>query len=852
MPFRQQMTLKTAVLFPFVIIILVTIGVIGAVQKYSYEQMVQDVSRKQLTFLSSNVDQRLHTFLDEPFRANQSMSYGIGFHQLYQPHQAQVIERFLHSGFDELYRPISQIDVMSFAGIHGEFVGFRKEDNQDFTLMLKDARTQQQLMIYHGDSVNGEVRSVINHYDPRTRPFYTPVVANPRPMWSSVYTNMDERQDITLSALTPVMQQQQFVGVMVTDVKISTFNAFLHQLKRETNADVYIFDGDQRLIAHTVPTGVVSWGTESSPKGERLTTQETPNPVLKASATHIAHSLHTEHAVPSQVFSTSVDGARYFNQVAAVRDEYGLQWYINVTISEADLLGSLPQNQRNSWLLGLLVSLFGIGIGFITFNRVTAPITSTAVAAKHLAQGDWNSAMPKPGKIYETSMMVYAFTEMANNLKASFKALREQLIYDSLTKVYSREGIIDCCSQMPVLRGSLFLIGIDKFRDINDSLGHHQADQLLVLIAQRLKTVNNEETYIARIGGDEFAIYRPHCVEEQQVKHFAQQLLQLFATPFHMPNENIAVNISIGIVHHLPSASMTVWLRNGSIALSNAKQDSTRISYYVPEMADISRKRTQMVTHIKLALENREFVPFYQPIVDLHSGEVLGAEALARWLSPEFGLVPPMDFIPIAEESGLINAIGEHMLRQACWDTVQGIEQGKWSADFQMHVNLSVNQLSHPEFLPQLRETLRDTGMQPNNLTLEITESRIVNNDPVILNTMQAIKQLGIRLAIDDFGTGYSSLAYLYKLPFDCLKIDRAFVSLLNPTHFETSIAATIITLANSFKVNIVAEGIETPEQAELLAKLHCPQGQGFLFNKPMSYHEWPTDLVNMKRISAK
>lgn len=211
-----------------------------------------------------------------------------------------------------------------------------------------------------------------------------------------------------------------------------------------------------------------------------------------------------------------------------------------------------------------------------------------------------------------------------------------------------------------------------------------------------------------------------------------------------------------------------------------------------------------------------------------------------------------MDFIPIAEESGLINAIGEQILRQACCDTVKGIEQGKWAADFQMHVNLSVNQLSHPEFMPQLEETLRVTGMQPNNLTLEITESRIVNNDPVILNTMHSIKRLGIRLAIDDFGTGYSSLAYLYKLPFDCLKIDRAFVSLLKQEQYESSIAATIINLANSFKVNIVAEGIETPEQAELLAKLDCPQGQGFLFNKPMSYHEWPTDLVNMKRISAK
>lgn len=852
MPFRQQMTLKTAVLFPFVIIILVTIGVIGAVQKYSYEQMVQDVSRKQLTFLTHNVDQRLHAFLDEPFRANQSMSHGIGFHHLYQPNDSQQIEQFLISGFSDLYRPISQIDVMSFGGVNGEFVGFRKEDNQSFTLMLKDSRTKQQLTIYHGDSVSDEIRSVIAGYDPRTRPFYTPVAANPHPMWSPVYTNMDERQDITLSALTPVMQQTQFVGVMVTDVKISTFNTFLHMLKRETNADVYIFDETQRLIAHSAPTGVVSWGTEYSPKGDRLTTQETPNPVLKASAIEISRVLQSAHTLPKEVFSTEVDGARYFNQVTSVEDEHGLKWYINVTISEADLLGSLPQNQRNSWLLGLIVSLFGIGIGFITFNRITAPITSTAAAAKHLAQGDWDSPMPKPGKIYETSMMVFAFTEMANNLKASFKALREQLIYDSLTKVYSREGMIDSCNQLPTLHGSLFLIGIDKFRDINDSLGHHQADQLLVLIAQRLKTVSHDNSYIARIGGDEFAIYLPQCDDIPAIKQFAQQLLQLFATPFNMPNENIAVNISVGIVHGLEPASMTVWLRNGSIALSNAKQDSTRLSYYVPEMADVSRKRTQMVTQIKLALENHEFVPFYQPIVDLHSGEVLGAEALARWLSPEYGLVPPMDFIPIAEESGLINAIGEQILRQACCDTVKGIEQGKWAADFQTHVNLSVNQLSHPEFMPQLEETLRVTGMQPNNLTLEITESRIVNNDPVILNTMHSIKRLGIRLAIDDFGTGYSSLAYLYKLPFDCLKIDRAFVSLLKQEQYESSIAATIINLANSFKVNIVAEGIETPEQAELLAKLDCPQGQGFLFNKPMSYHEWPTDLVNMKRISAK
>lgn len=254
-----------------------------------------------------------------------------------------------------------------------------------------------------------------------------------------------------------------------------------------------------------------------------------------------------------------------------------------------------------------------------------------------------------------------------------------------------------------------------------------------------------------------------------------------------------------------------------------------------------------MVTQIKLALDNHEFVPFYQPIVDLHSGEVLGAEALARWISPELGLIPPMEFIPIAEESGLINAIGEQILRQACIDTVRGIQENKWPASFHMHVNLSVNQLSHPDFMDQLYRILEKSQLPPSNLTLEITESRIVDNDPVILHNMLELKKAGIHIAIDDFGTGYSSLAYLHKLPFDCLKIDREFIAQLNAQNIENSVVAAIVNMTRGFKVELVAEGVETQEQVDLLTQLNCPHGQGFLFSKPIAYHDWPTNLVNMK-----
>lgn len=847
MSLKTQITLRTAVVLPFVMIFLFTMGVMVFTQKQSYKEMVSDVSTRQLTSLTDNVHQSLSNFLEKPFHANLSLSHNIGYHHLYQTGNLSKVQDYIFYTFSDHYTAVPQLDVIGFGSEDGNYVGFRKEANKGYTLMVQDGRTNDQLVIYRGSKISEDIRSVISGYDPRIRPWYTPVATQKKALWSPIYANADERQEITLSALAPIYDDNEFKAVVVSDIKINTFNAFLRKLKDRTDASVYIIDKQQRLVAHSGGGSVVSWGTGKTNKGQRKLATESANPVIRESASYV-DQFHLIDNFGEQRFSFRLDDERYFNQITPYEDEHGLTWFIGVSIPESNLLGELPENQRNSWLLGLALSCIGVIAGLIAFNRVTQPITSTADAAKRLAKGDWGTSMPKAGHIYETSMLVASFNEMTNNLKSSFHALQSQLTYDSLTKLYSREGFIDAAKKHPDNeKGTLYLIGIDRFRDINDSLGHYNGDQLLIIAAARLRGTLPSEYLLARTGGDEFAIYAPNVTQSDDVQLLTNRLLQTFVSPFSMESESVMIKVSMGIVNVSNLHDITLLLRSSSIALSNAKQDKTSVSIYSPEMGKASRHRTKMLARMNRAIELQQFEPFYQPIIDLESGSTIGAEALARWITDE-GVISPLEFIPLAEESGLIYDIGKQILHKSCRDTAIAIESGKWSKDFSIHVNLSVDQLSESGFVEQVKGTLRDTKLPASNLTLEITESRIVDNDPTIIDNMLTLKALGVSIAIDDFGTGYSSLAYLQKLPFDCLKIDRSFVSKLEKENLDSSIVAAIVNITKGFKVSLVAEGVETQQQAELLKQLQCPLAQGFLYSRPVPFDQWPTDLSNTKQ----
>ncbi|MDK9759727.1 cache domain-containing protein, partial [Vibrio sp. D173a] len=251
-------------------------------------EMVRDVSARQLASLTENVHKSLSEFLEKPFHANLSLSHNIGYHQLYHQDNLNEIQDYILQSFSGHFSTIEQLDVIGLGTEDGHYVGFRKEANNGYTLMIQDDRTRNQLVIYRGRKVSDDIRSVIPNYDPRIRPWYTPVAHQTKPAWSTIYTNADERQEITLSALAPIYDQGEFKAVIVSDIKIDTFNAFLNQLKDKTNASVYIMDKQQRMVAHSDGGSVVSWGnTRHSDRGERLLATESPNPIIRESAAHV-------------------------------------------------------------------------------------------------------------------------------------------------------------------------------------------------------------------------------------------------------------------------------------------------------------------------------------------------------------------------------------------------------------------------------------------------------------------------------------------------------------------------------------------------------------------------------------
>ncbi|MGI9895940.1 EAL domain-containing protein [Vibrio natriegens] len=842
-----QITLRTAVLIPFVMIFLLAISVMVYVQKQNYETVVTDISDKQLSVLTESVHEHLNCFLNEPLAAVTTLAHSVNHHNLFHPIDSHEIQTYLLSTFETLSESIPQLDVIAFGSESGDFTGFRLEPSGNYTLMLQSQQTGGDLVIYETSMVSDDIRSVITSYDPRNRPWYQPVAKNQRPMWSEIYSNSDERQEITLSAMAPVYLKQELAGVLVADVRLNTFNKFLREIAQKTKASVFIMDQEHRLVAHSESGSVISWGTRFSDKGQRLLASESTNPIIQSSATRV-RSFDLFHTTQTFTFVFDHNGQRIFSRLTPYEDPNGIKWFIGTSISEAELLGVLPDSQEKSWLVGIIVSLIGIAICWVIFNRITKPINTTAAAALQLAKGDWNSSLPKPGYVYETTVLVQAFNEMTANLKASFTALREQLVYDSLTRLYSRQGLVEMCTQQRCqCQGTLFLLGINRFRDINDSVGHHNGDQLLIDIAERLKQQFQDDTLLARIGGDEFAIFVSNVHNSNDVRLIERRLQQLFATPFITQEEAVIMKISLGIVQSKQGEDMSLWLRNASIALSYAKQDSlSNVCHYSPELASASKFRTQMLTKIQTGVENREFIPHYQPIIDLATGNTCGAEALARWQS-ESGMISPLDFIPIAEESGMIKAIGQQILLQACRDTYNAIENKQWPSDFQLHVNISVNQISCPDFVDSVTRVLTITKLPATNLTLEITESRIIDSGPTTLDNMTKLRDMGIGIAIDDFGTGYSSLGYLHTLPFTCLKIDRTFVNQLSQENLERSVVAAVLNITAGLKTSVVAEGVENASQAQLLRSIGCHQVQGFYYSRPMPLEEWPTHLVNME-----
>jgi diguanylate cyclase len=420
--------------------------------------------------------------------------------------------------------------------------------------------------------------------------------------------------------------------------------------------------------------------------------------------------------------------------------------------------------------------------------------------------------------------------------------LAHQALHDPLTGLPNRSLVVDRIGQALARSErhdcsvAVLFFDVDRFKVVNDSLGHSAGDALLVLVVDRLKSLLRPGDTMSRLGGDEFLVVCEEVADLDQARHVAERLSHAFSAPFLLGEREMFATASLGIaIGRAPDATADSLLRDADAAMYRAKERGrARYEVFDEDMREQALRRLNTEHAMPRALERNEFRILYQPIVSLDTGTMTGVEALVRWDHPEHGLITPAEFVPIAEDNGLIVPLGSWVLRQAMEQAAAWHRERPSRRDLHVTVNLSARQLQDPGLPLAVATALDELDMDPAAVTLEITESVLMHDRDVSLARLLDLKFLGVRLAIDDFGTGYSSLAYLQRFPLDVLKVDKAFVDGVARGPEESALASAIVRLGHTLHLRTVAEGVESPEQVAHLRRLGCQEAQGYLFARPL------------------
>ncbi|MCP5052781.1 MAG: EAL domain-containing protein [bacterium] len=426
-------------------------------------------------------------------------------------------------------------------------------------------------------------------------------------------------------------------------------------------------------------------------------------------------------------------------------------------------------------------------------------------------------------------------------LKRKELQVEYQAYHDSLTDLPNR-NLFNDRMKMEISRagrsdngekfGVMFL-DLDNFKDINDSLGHPIGDCLLQEVAQRLLQCVRDVDTVSRIGGDEFTVLLPQVSDPKEIVKVAQRILDIFKESFKVEEHELFTTASIGIsIYPSDGTDITDLLKHADLAMYHAKElGKNSYVFFSPEMNVQMKKRLKLENQLRAALKKNQFILHYQPLVDIGSGSMVGVEALVRWNHPNSGIITPNDFIPLAEETGMILKLGQWVLETGCHQSFNWHRQGMDS--LYLSINISSIQFFREDFLSSIRNTLNGIGLSTKFLTLQVTENSIMGNRGRIIRVMNALKGIGVKLSIDDFGMGFSSLNYLRHFPVDTLKIDRSFIQGIPADNDSVAIARSIIALAKNLKLKVLAEGVETEEQLDFLIKNGCDLMQGYYFAPP-------------------
>jgi diguanylate cyclase (GGDEF)-like protein len=488
----------------------------------------------------------------------------------------------------------------------------------------------------------------------------------------------------------------------------------------------------------------------------------------------------------------------------------------------------------------ILVSIPMVSILYFTYYKYLEDIRATAAQAE---QAERERAEEAEHHVAELNKHLAEQERISRELEESREHFRYVAFHDTLTDLPNR-ALLNDHLQLSIDRTkihqqhlfALLFLDLDRFKNVNDSLGHIAGDQLLMSAARRLEECLRPSDMVARLGGDEFAILLDGVEEYQDVIRVAERVQRELMRPLNLNGHEVYTTASMGItLSTIGYEHPENILRDADTAMYHAKEKGkARYEIFDAVMHARAVSRLQLESDLRKALEKRELLVYYQPIVSLKTGRISGFEALVRWPHPQRGFIPPSDFISIAEETGLIYELDRWVMRESCrqmhaWHLANPNEKL-----LTISINLSGRQFTQPNLIEQIKQILEETKIDPRSLKIEITESVVMENAEVASSMLLQLRALGVQLSIDDFGTGYSSLSYLHRFPVNTLKIDRSFISRLGAGDENTEIIRTIMTLANNLGMDVVAEGVETETHLAHLKEMRCQYAQGYLFSKPV------------------
>ena len=506
--------------------------------------------------------------------------------------------------------------------------------------------------------------------------------------------------------------------------------------------------------------------------------------------------------------------------------------------------------------ISFLVIIPIIAIVYFSYDRYLREVKASArqaeLAERARAESERDRAEQAERHVRELNNYITEQERISRALEEAKEHFRHAAFHDSLTGLPNRamfsellKAEIENAKHSEHSLFAVLFLDLDRFKNINDSLGHSHGDLLLVAFAQRLEACLRPKDALARFGGDEFAILLSGIEDAKDAVLIAERIASELTEPFVLDKNTAFTTASIGIALSATGyAAPDDILRDADAAMYRAKENGkARYEMFDQAMHAKAIARLRLESDLRLAIEREEFEVHYQPIIALETGRLAGFEALVRWQHPQRGQVMPGEFIPVAEETGLIVAIGQQVLEQACNSMVQWQRMSPTYRSLSLSVNLSSRQIAQPDLIERIRRVLDDSGIDPHCLKLEITESVVMENAEAATLMFKQLRALGVQLSIDDFGTGYSSLSYLHRFPVNYLKIDKSFVGRMSEANDNAEIVRTIVTLARNLGLEVIAEGVETEHQNNQLKSLGCDYGQGYLFSRPIAEQNVPPML---------